>query len=539
MTTPLIAAETFIESDLEPYIGYIRVSTWKEEKISPEIQQAAILDWARRNRKRIVRWITDLDMTGRNFKRKIMQGIEAIERGDAKGIAVWKFSRFGRTRDGVAVNLKRVENSGGELVSATEPIDARTAIGRLYRGIIFEFSAYESDRAGEQWSETHALRRAAGLPATGRDRFGYIWHRRYNTTTQQLQQERYEPDETIGPVVVDLYLTYNSGQAGFTKLAVQLNGLGHRTTRGTLWTPETLSRYMDSGFAAGLLRLHDPACKCNGRKTNGSCKNYRFAEGAHDELIGPEIWQQYVDRRQLVKDTAPRSRNGCYMLTGTMKCGLCRKGATLNAKQKRCTIFQGFAYRCGSRAKSGELACPGVYMHRTEVEGVVVDFLEKHAQSIDRVPAVELQRTRDGEAERKRIEQQRAQLKKDHKKLTDALTRLAVDKSMNPENYEEDVYEKAHEKLRKERDGIAAQLTQTAVVVEQPKFSDFRPLVVGLVAEWETLLVAERNAIIRNLIRRVVITKDAAGATAVEIHPIWMPDPWAKKATASAHGLAA
>ncbi|MEU6237443.1 recombinase family protein, partial [Kitasatospora sp. NPDC047058] len=204
--TPLVAAETFIESDLEPFIGYIRVSTWKEEKISPEIQQAAILEWARRSRKRIVRWITDLDATGRNFKRKIMQGIEAVERKEAVGIAVWKFSRFGRTRDGVAVNLKRVENTGGELVSATEPIDARTAIGRLYRGIIFEFSAYESDRAGEQWSETHALRRAAGLPATGRDRFGYVWHRRYNPQTRKVQQERYEADIEVGPTVVEAFL---------------------------------------------------------------------------------------------------------------------------------------------------------------------------------------------------------------------------------------------------------------------------------------------------------------------------------------------
>ncbi|MFD4659312.1 recombinase family protein [Kitasatospora sp. NPDC058444] len=524
--TPLVAAETFIENDLEPFIGYIRVSTWKEEKISPEIQQAAILDWARRHRKRIVRWITDLDATGRNFKRKIMQGIEAVERKEAVGIAVWKFSRFGRTRDGVAVNLKRVENTGGELVSATEPIDARTAIGRLYRGIIFEFSAYESDRAGEQWSETHALRRAAGLPATGRPRFGYIWHRRYNPKTEQLQQERYEPDVDVGPDVVELYLRYVAGK-GFTKLAGWLNSLGYRSTRGALWSAETVKRYMDSGFAAGLLRVHDPKCQCNGRKTNGSCPNYQFIEGAHEELIGPEIWQQYVERRKLVKETTPRSRDGIYMLTGTMACGGCRLGCTLNSATRKKISIPGWAYRCGRRAKSAGHACKGVYLMRPIVEGEVMEFLGKHAKGIDESPESQVRRARESEVARKRASDRRAELEREGKRLTAALTRIAVDKNMNPENYPDDVYDLAVADLKKAREKNTRELERTAVVVEQPTFSDFRPMVVGLMAEWDTLLVAERNAIIRKLVRRVALVRKSADEVVVEVHPIWLPDPWA------------
>ncbi|MFD7738391.1 recombinase family protein [Streptomyces sp. MJM8645] len=530
--TPLVAAETFIESDLEPYIGYIRVSTWKEEKISPEIQQAAILEWASRNRKRIVRWITDLDMTGRNFKRKIMQGIEAIERAEAKGIAVWKFSRFGRSRDGVAVNLKRVENTGGELVSATEPIDARTAIGRLYRGIIFEFSAYESDRAGEQWAETHDLRRSMGLPATGRERFGYTWHRRYDPKTEKVQQEFYEPKLDIGPIVVDLYLMYVAGSKGFAKLCGWLNAQGFRTTRGSLWSTPTLTRYMDSGFAAGLLRVHNRDCKCN-----GSCPNYQFVEGAHEELIGPDIWQQYVERRKLIKDTAPRSRQGSYMLTGTMNCGGCRRSAGVNAAQRKGKNIRGYAYRCGTRAQRGQLACAGCYILRSEVEGEVTAFLRQHADGIDESPSVQVRQTRDFEAAQKRTSLARKELEKQHKRLTTALTNLAVDKSLNPENYEDDVYEKAKAKLTDERARITKQLEAATVEAAQPTFTELRPIVVGLMAEWETLLVSERNAIIRKLIRRVALTKNESGEVVVEIHPLWMPDPWASKA--AGHELAA
>jgi site-specific DNA recombinase len=143
------------QADWEPWIGYIRISTWKEEKISPELQQAAIEAWALRNRRRIIEWVPDLDDTGRNFKRKIMRAISLVEQGAARGIAVWKYSRFGRSRDGISLNLKRLEDAGGQLASATEDVDARTATGRLQRGILFEFAVYESDVRGEGWRETH------------------------------------------------------------------------------------------------------------------------------------------------------------------------------------------------------------------------------------------------------------------------------------------------------------------------------------------------------------------------------------------------
>ncbi|MEV7774423.1 hypothetical protein [Kitasatospora sp. NPDC086791] len=78
------------------------------------------------------------------------------------------------------------------------------------------------------------------------------------------------------------------------------------------------------------------------------------------------------------------------------------------------------------------------------------------------------------------------------------------------------------------------------VVVEHQTFGDVRPLVVGLMAEWDTLLVEERNAIIRKLIRRVALVRKSEDEVVVGIHPVWMPDPWPKGDSAGAeHDLAA
>ncbi|MDN3056213.1 recombinase family protein [Streptomyces sp. SRF1] len=520
-------------SGLEPYIGYIRVSTWKEEKISPQIQKAAIEEWARRTRRRIIRWVVDLDKTGRNFKRKVMKAIASVEGREAKGIAVWKYSRFGRNRDGIAVNLKRVESVGGQLESATEQIDARTALGKLQRGILFEFAAYESDRAGEQWKETHQLRREAKLPATGRARFGYIWHPRrvlLPNGSWTTQKEWYEIDPEVGPVVAELYRRYIAG-TGFPKLCAWLTGQGYKTTRGGIWQAQSLKRYMDSGFAAGLLRFHDPNCPCDDRLTNGSCPNHYLTEGAHEELISLDLWQQYQTRRQQIRNTPPRARQAKYTLTGATKCGGCRGGTSLNPLRTsvngETVTVAGHAYRCSQRTASGGFKCEGVWIQRSKVEAFVLDWLRGQAAGVDQIPATE-EEQRDIEAERASMAKQRIRLQAEHTKYVEALKRLAMDNALDPQKYPEGTFEAARDSLIVERDKAKANLAKLAVVDEKPTAEDYRPLAVGLVEEWETLLTVERNAIIRQLVRRVVLTRHGSGAenVAVEIHPVWEPDPW-------------
>lgn len=285
-------------SRLEPYVGYIQVSTWKEDAISPELQRAAIEDWARRTGRRIIEWVVDLDQTGRNFDRKIVRANAMVEKGEAAGITVWKYSRFGRSRDGIAVHLKRVEDAGGQLESATEQIDARTATGRLHRGMLFEFAAYESDKLGEQWRETHDHRRyKLGVPATGRPRSGYIWHPRRLPDGKggwTVQKERYEPD--VGgdaPAYAEAYRRYVDGTSYYA-LCGWLNSHGCFTVRGNPWSVQVLMRYMDSGFPAGLLRIHDPKCACG---HSGNCPRHIFMSGAYEALISSELWQQYQDER--------------------------------------------------------------------------------------------------------------------------------------------------------------------------------------------------------------------------------------------------
>ncbi|MEB0303633.1 hypothetical protein, partial [Mucilaginibacter sp. 5C4] len=81
-------------------------------------------------------------------------------------------------------------------------IDTTNSSGRFARGILAELAAFESERAGEQWQETHRRRWRNGLPHSGRPRFGYT----YDKSTF------YSIDPETGPIVAEMYARYIAGE---------------------------------------------------------------------------------------------------------------------------------------------------------------------------------------------------------------------------------------------------------------------------------------------------------------------------------------
>ncbi|MFE0762586.1 recombinase family protein [Streptomyces smyrnaeus] len=519
----------------EPFIGYIRVSTWREEKISPELQETAIRAWAARTGRRIVEpLIIDLDATGRNFKRRIMRGIERVEAGEARGIAVWKYSRFGRNDTGIAINLARLERVGGQLESATEEIDASTAVGKFNRAILFDLAVFESDRAGEQWSEAHQWRRDHGLPATGKPRLGYVWHPRRIPHPERLgewliQDERYEIHPEAGPIVERLYLRKIGGD-GFAVLSEWLNGLGYRTSRGRKWQADSLRRFMDAGFAAGLLRIHDPSCRCDYTANGGRCTRWTFIDGAHEAIISPEIWERYEEHRKETRARFPRARKAKYTLTALARCGECRGSAAFGSARRRGQQVHGYALMCYTRVHSGTSICSrGVWVKRITVEEEVRGWLAREAaDGIDAAPPVSPHEPTPAVDERELAAAERTRLQAHHDKLSAGLTRLRADRAINPDDYSDGEYEAARDHIKEQLRRVQHQLEQLVEVEQAPARADFTPLVVGLLAEWETLEPRERNEILRKLVRRVVCTRiGTSDRTAITVHPLWEPDPWA------------
>ena len=107
--------------------GYIRVSTNKQEELSPDSQEKLLRDYASQNNIVILKIFFEIGVSGRKAKKR-PQFQEMI--GAAKGkdhpvdmILVWKFSRFARNQEESIVYkslLKKQHNV--EVVSVSEPL---------------------------------------------------------------------------------------------------------------------------------------------------------------------------------------------------------------------------------------------------------------------------------------------------------------------------------------------------------------------------------------------------------------------------------
>jgi DNA invertase Pin-like site-specific DNA recombinase len=515
--------------ELIPAIGYIRVSLAREEMISPELQETSINLWAKINRRKIVKWVVDLDATGRNFKRKIMRAISYIEDGTAKEIAVWKYSRFGRNRHGNAINLERVERAGGQLESATEQVDARTAVGRFQRGILFEVAAFESDRAGEQWKETHSHRRSQGLPAMGRPRFGYEWHQRklFNPDgSVVLQEERYEPHPVEGPIAAGLYERYNDGES-FRSLAFWLNTNGFETVRGEKWSGKAVRRYLDSGFPAGYLRLHSG---CPDSECHGNCRNYQLVkhpEKHHPVLVSEETWKRYLKRRAEYRSVAPRAHVASYPFTGLVRCGVCEGGT------KRITYPSGdIQYGCILRHDRGTTACPGTRLKERSIKDGILTFLqeivaaaaEESAEAEQgRIAAV----SQGAAADERRREQLQTQVGRLERAISKHMKAYALNDADDQDGFLEKEYRETLRQLGEEKAGIMASLEEAATRERETEDltsgqAEGVRVAVGLIAEWPTLPPARINFLLRQAIKSVTLRPHGS----LNIYPAWSEDPW-------------
>lgn len=366
----------------EPTLAYVRVSKVGERDpqslMSPDIQlDAAIADCARKN-KRIVKVLSDIDKSGRTFrKRSVDDAITLIKTGAAKSVTLWKWSRWGRNVEYSKAYLGKVKAIGGRVDSATEDFDQNTAIGRMTQGQVMLYDEFQSDLIGEGWQAAHNRRRAAGLPHSGRARFGYWYVTRealkrgatHGAATLpdgslvpgsgacELCQKRvphFWPDAAQGQVLIDLYQRYVAGSS-IRQLAASLNDHGFRTAFGGRWTQQATAQMLDTGFAAGLIRERSPELLAQikaqeeqaGKKLiRNSLKTFDvWRPGAQPPLISSGLWDRYVRLRKEMADIPPRSRVPVHALSRLLFCEICSRRLTT----KYAGVKRQHQWQCPSR----------------------------------------------------------------------------------------------------------------------------------------------------------------------------------------------
>lgn len=451
--------------------------TTELDTISPQIQEHAGREHCRKFGYDVIAVVTDLNRTGRTLaRRKVQETIAYVERGEAEVVVVWKWSRLSRSRRDFAICCDKVESIGGRVESSTEAADTTTATGRLNRGILAEFAAFESDRVGEIIKEVHDDRARRGLPGSGRTRFGY-----------RNVDKHFQPDPVTGPALAEAYRRYIGG-AGFTSIARWLNDHGHLTTHGKPFRYQAVQLMLDSGFGAGYF-VH----------------RGELLQGIHTPVITAKEWANYLTVREGRSVMPSRAKSSPHLLVGLVKCGKCL--TALTARPDRRGVMW---YRCKSRSERG---CDNGMVKIADVEAEVLTWLAQFVGDVDTAA-----RTARAQQERWDVAEGRAKsLRRQIGEQDRALTRLTVDRARDPDLVPEDAYKAARDEIQAVRDRLAGELEQVEREVQPIRQVD--PLEYkGLVEEWPTIPVQSRRDALRRLISRV---KVRAHPLHVEVEDTW------------------
>lgn len=279
------------------------------------VQFEEIVQDAIRNNRRIIKVYFDL-RTGKSLEgRKLDTVVEEIKAGLYRLVSVYKWNRWGRNTLESLQMCAAVDGAGGQVVSATEAFDTRTPTGEFIRDMLLAQAAWQSRIIGENWRGAQRLRRNAGLPHTGRERFGYVYSSRHYTT---------DPGEAA--LVKSAYQRYVNG-ISLKQIVREWNAMGIVTTMGGQWTPQALGKMLDTGFAAGYIRERSKP----GQKPANRIINYDIWQpGTHDAIINEDVWQQYRAKREAQAQLPVRLRSAAHPLSGLIFCGDC--GRRMNTK---------------------------------------------------------------------------------------------------------------------------------------------------------------------------------------------------------------
>lgn len=470
-------------------LGVVRVSTQRDDMISPELQEHKIITYCESHGHRLEPapdgrpFLYGIDESGSRKKSswwaKLDHAVELVESGAYDGIVVWKINRAARNRLKWNVTIDRIETAGGVLESATEDFDVTTSAGRFARGVTAEMNAFQAEVIGEGWIETHQARVRAGKPHTGRRRWGYIYDK---------AQKLHVPHPEQGPVLAELYSRFVGGESMYA-LARWLNSHGWASPGGVAWSDRALRATLDNGFAAGLFRYRG-----------------ELHQGIHQPLIDAELWQAYLDARQARRLLPARYERSSYLLSGLVRCARCGymmaanfvdPGTKLAKNGKRYSAGPPRAvYRCEHGKRSGR--CKGGSIQMSLVEAHVYAYLQAEGAEVDRLAAVQA----PVDVRRDLLEAEERRLARELEKVDRQLVRLALRDAERP--MPAAVYEKARSEIEAQAVELRAAMEAAGRTYRRSP-RDRRAAVVQLLAHWEKLPVAGRREALRGLIDCVLV----------------------------------
>ncbi len=352
-------------SKLKEACAYVRVSTEKQEELSPDSQIRLLKEYASQHDILLTHiYVEKHGISGKNAQRRpAFQEMIAMCKDKSHpydAILLWKFSRFARNID-ESTYYKSIlrKKCNVDVISISEPI-IEGMYGRLIEMVIEwsdEFYLYNLSGEVRRGMTQKALQGGynAMMP------LGYVKKKGNNNIPEIAEQE--------AQIVNRIFDMYTIEKRTLADIATLLNREGCRTRRGGLFETRTVGYILENPFYIGKVRWNYFDKEQNKRKKE---EDVIISQGRHAAIVSEE---QFAEAGRRMAEERARSGFGKkrtaaasgHWLSGIYKCSAC--GASLAFQKGKYPYFV-----CWRKGKG--LCDKGNYISEKNAVQKVLDILE-------------------------------------------------------------------------------------------------------------------------------------------------------------------
>ena len=328
-----------IITDMNGYIGYIRVSTVKQgtQGVSLQEQRDAILRYAERNQFTVTFWLEEMETAAKQGRPVFTKALKLLRTGKARGIILHKLDRGARNlRDWAAIG--ELSDQGIDVHFVSESLDLQSRGGRLSADIQAVVAADYIRNLREEARKGFYGRLKQGLLPLAAP-IGYL---------DQGKGKAKTIDPVMGPLVRKAFELYGTGTHSLETLGDELFRLGLRNKTGTRVTRSGLSTLLNNPFYFGLIHI---------QRTNET-----FV-GIHEPIIRKTLFDRV--HAVLTGKTNARAQRHVLPFRRMLTCAAC--GYSLIGECQKGHVY----YRCHSKQ------CPGNCVRGDVADAEMSRFLER------------------------------------------------------------------------------------------------------------------------------------------------------------------
>ena len=475
---------------------YIRVSTDKQEELSPDSQKRLLLDYAKSHNMIVSNEHIYMEngISGRKAdKRPKFQQMISAAKSEAHPfdvILLWKFSRFARNQEESIVYKSMLRNKCHvDVVSISEPLMEGPFGGLIERIIEWMDEFYSIRLSGDvtRGMTENALRGAYQC----RPPLGYRIP--YHKATPEIVPEE---AETVR-MIFDLYV---NGRMSIFAIVKHLNGLGLKTSHGKPFEKRSLEYILQNPGYAGDVRWNRTVNETNEIRDPSQ---WIIRPGHHPAIISKEMFLQAQERY----NSEYQRRNGKpaeitkHWLSGLLKCPVCGRSLS-SCVMHRKSMPDTFSFQCYGYLKGK--CSHNCYVREEEIGPAVIEALEASAAL---------------ETSSYTVKQLRSQKKSDNEldTLKKALDRLASKEARAKEAYIEGIdtkeeYRFNKEKLSQERQEIENMIAQLEIDSSEGASNDSRMLdriknTLDMLQS-DNFSMQEKNAALKGIVDQIIYHRD-------------------------------